>query len=255
MFRRRLAVEIWLGGVVPFLTFNLVRHQAVISGGPDMKYPGMTSPLIYSALVRLHRAGALAKAAGKYPAHGFLLAVVMLFCFSPGLRAQNLELTGGYSHSTGDFGLDGFQAGAGWFFTPNVSLNAQYDSVWDTSRIGTFEFTSVGAIAAKSHLQNFLFGPRIFFHTRNVDKHPIRPFAEAQFGLTHLNSTIQEGAVTPLSGSDTAFTWALGGGAEYSFAPHWTARGQLDLVRTHLNDQGQSRLRVGLGVAYSFGGR
>jgi hypothetical protein len=186
--------------------------------------------------------------------------MLSLFCFTfiysaKNLHAQGLELSGGYAHSTGDFGVDGFEAGGGWFFTHKVALIADYDSLWDTSRIGAFEFTSVGAISSKSHLQNFLVGPRVYLRTRNVDKYAITPFADAQFGLSHLNSTIQEGAATPFSASDTAFTWMLGGGADYVLNPHWTARGQLDLLRTHLNAEGQSRLRVGIGIAYSFGQR
>ena len=39
----------------------------------------------------------------------------------------------------------------------------------------------------------------------------------------------------------------------YPLNPHWTARLNLNLRRTHLNSQGQSRLRFGLGVAYTFG--
>ncbi len=187
----------------------------------------------------------------------FLLSVSLLalLLFPSMLPAQGLELSGGYAHSTGDFGLDGFQAGGAWFFTRKVAITAEYDSLWDTSRIGTFDLTTVGAISAKNHLQNFMFGPRVFLRTREVKKYPIIPFGEVQLGLSHLNSTIQEGTAKPLSAADTAFSWLLGAGADYSLSPHWTARLQLGLLRTHLNDQGQSRLRVGIGINYTFGTR
>jgi opacity protein-like surface antigen len=186
----------------------------------------------------------------------FLISVsVALLSFPSMLPAQGLELSGGYAHSTGDFGLDGFQAGGAWFFTQKIAIAADYDGLWDTSRIGAFDLTTVGAISAKNHLQNFMFGPRVFLRTRQVKQYAIIPFGEVQLGLSHLNSTIQEGPAKPLSAADTAFSWLLGAGADYSLSPHWTARLQLGLLRTHLNDQGQSRLRVGIGINYTFGSR
>jgi hypothetical protein len=193
------------------------------------------------------------------------LAVVVVLVASPRtLSAQGLELSGGWAHSTGDFGLDGFNLGAAWRFTPNISVAAQYDGVYDTSQVGTFEFTSVGSISSRSHLQNFLVGPRVYFaekelgtkkqRKKNSDyNYSIRPFGEAEFGISHLKSTIQEGVQPSFTNSDSAFTWMLGGGADYQMSPHWIARGSLDLLRTHLNDAGQSRLRFVLGVAYTFG--
>ena len=47
----------------------------------------------------------------------------------------------------------------------------------------------------------------------------------------------------------------LGGGAGYVLSPHWAARANFDLLRTHFADSGQSRLRFVLGVAYTFGQR
>ncbi len=169
------------------------------------------------------------------------------------LQAQGLEVSGGWAHVTGDFGLDGFDLGAAWWVAPRVSIAAEYDGVYDTTRVGTFEFTSVGAIASKSHLQDFLIGPRFYFAQRKMGKYSIRPFGEAQFGVSHLKSTIQEGIQPSVTNSDSAFSWMLGGGADYQLSSHWVARGNLDLLRTHLNEAGQSRLRLVLGVAYTFG--
>src|SRR5579871_4094107 len=167
--------------------------------------------------------------------------------------AQGLELSGGYAHATSDFGVDGFDIGAGWFFSPRLSVNAEYDGLWDTSRVGTFEFTTVGAIVSQSHLQDFLIGPRYYFTSQKVNgKRLLMPFAEAQFGVSHLKQSIQEGIAPSVSNSDSAFSWMLGGGVDYPIAPHWTARGNLDLLRTHLNHDGQSRLVLGLGIEYSF---
>jgi Outer membrane protein beta-barrel domain len=182
-------------------------------------------------------------------------------------RAQDLELSGGWEHATSDFGVDGFNLGAAWFFQPRLAIAAQYDGMWDTTRVGTFEFTSVGAIVAQSHLQDFLAGPRFYFpvYTINGDNNSKRksnhkvyrlyPFAEAQFGVSHLHQSIQQGIAPAVTNSDSAFSWMLGGGVDYPLTDHWSARGNLDLLRTHLNASAQSRLRLGIGIAYTFGER
>ncbi len=182
--------------------------------------------------------------------------------------AQGLELSGGWAHATSDFGTDGFNLGAAYFFQPRLAIAAQYDGMWDTTRVGTFEFTSVGAIVAQSHLQDFLVGPRFYFpvHTINGGNsnngrksnhkvYRLYPFAEAQFGVSHLHQSIQEGISPAVTNSDSAFSWMLGGGVDYPLTDHWTARGNLDLLRTHLNASAQSRLRLGIGIAYTFGER
>ena len=169
--------------------------------------------------------------------------------------AQGLEVNGGWTHVTGNFGTDGFNFGAGWNFTNRVLLAADYDTAWDNSRVGTFELTPTGAVTSKTHLQNWLFGPRIFIGTGQVHRHTVHPFAEIEFGVSHLNSTIAQAAFPDMHTADAAFSWLLGGGADYVISPHWTARAKLGFLRTHFADAGQSRLRLGIGVTYTFGTR
>jgi opacity protein-like surface antigen len=191
----------------------------------------------------------------------YLLYCLMLSLlgFSLSSSAQEVEVSGGYAHVSGDQGLDGFNIGAAAWFTPRVSIAADYDRVEDTSRIGIFELTQTGLIVSRSTLQNFLVGPRIFFRNIKSDnKHlaNLRPFAELQFGISHLNSHLEDQATNvDQSASDNAFSWMLGGGADYKVSPHWVGRVKLDLLRTHLAESGQSRLRLGLGVAYTLGER
>jgi len=81
------------------------------------------------------------------------------------------------------------------------------------------------------------------------------PFGEAQFGVSHLSSRLEDPSrKLSESASDNAFTWMLGGGAEYRFDPHWAGRLKVDFLRTHFADTGQSRVRFVMGVMYSFGG-
>lgn len=192
-------------------------------------------------------------------------ATISLMCPAKS-AAQGLELSGGWEHATSDFGVDGFNLGAAYFFQPRLAIAAQYDGMWDTSRVGTFEFTSVGAIVAQSHLQDFLVGPRFYFpvytindtknntgrRNRNRKVYRLYPFAEVQFGVSHLHQSIQEGTLPTATNSDSAFSWMLGGGVEYPLTDHFSARGNLDLLRTHLNASAQSRLRLGIGITYTF---
>jgi len=177
--------------------------------------------------------------------------------FSLNASAQRVELSGGYTHITGDQGLDGFNVGAAAWFTHRVSIAADYDSGWDTSRIGIFELTPTGVVSSKSHLQDWLFGPRISFpgliKTGNKRVAQLLPYGEAEFGVSHLKSSIKQTATDfSQSTSDTAFSWMLGGGADYRLFPHWVGRLKLGLLRTHFAETGQSRLRLSLGVAYTL---
>lgn len=187
---------------------------------------------------------------------GFGLLILLLGTLSAPatLPAQGLELNGGWSHATGDFGTDGFEVGGAWWFTKRVTLAGNYDSAWDTSNLTTFAFTDVGAMAVHSHLQSVLLGPRIFFSTDWTTRHKLNPFGEAQFGVSDLNQKVSQ-VNTSVSNSDSAFSWMLGGGAEYLFSPHWSGRANLDFLRTHLENQGQSRLRFVFGLTYTIGPR
>jgi len=174
--------------------------------------------------------------------------------------AQNLEVNGGWAHLSGDNGVDGFDVGGALWFTRRVSIAFDYDSAWDTSQLGVFELTHTGAIISKTHLQEGLIGPRIFFPglLRNKEKHiaHLFPFAEAQFGVSHINSSLnQPTANLSQSASDNAFSWLVGAGADYGIASHWAARAKLDFLRTHFADTGQSRARLVLGVVYTIGKR
>jgi outer membrane protein OmpA-like peptidoglycan-associated protein len=174
--------------------------------------------------------------------------------------AQGVELSGGYVHVSGDSGLDGLNVGAALWVTHRVSLALDYDSAWDTSHLGVFELTSTGAIVTKSHLQDFLVGPRISFpgllRNKKTFLPRLWPFAEVQIGASILSSSLVEPTQNlSQSASDSAFSWMVGGGADYRLSPKWVARFKLDILRTHFADTGQSRLRPAIGIAYTFGKR
>jgi opacity protein-like surface antigen len=168
---------------------------------------------------------------------------------------QGLELNTGWAHISGNNGTDGFAAGGAWWFTKRITLALNYDDGWDTSPLTNFAITNLGAVVTKSHLQNLLIGPRIFFTTDWTTRHKLVPFVENQYGYSWLDQTVRITDVGTFEADSSKFTWLLGGGAEYWINPHWSGRLNLDLLRTHFADEGQSHLRLVLGVTYTFGAR
>lgn len=180
------------------------------------------------------------------------LTVIEVAVLPQSARSQGLELGGGWAHVSGNSGTDGFNVGTAWWFTNRMTLAADYDDTRDTSSLTNFAFTQTGAIATKSHLYSILVGPRVFFSTDWTDKHKLNPFGEAQFGVAHLSQDVTQINMPTISASDTAFAWMLGGGIDYLFGSHFSARANLDFLRTHFANQGQSHLRFALGVRYTF---
>ena len=173
---------------------------------------------------------------------------------------EDLEFSGGYEHISGDQGLDGYRVGMGWNPIPKFQLHLTYDGVYDNSTIGTFELTSVGSTFTNSHLQEIMVGPRYFLpgalkgHGRIQGKALI-PFIDASFGETRLHSRISNAALGEINSADTAFSWAIGGGADYRIYPHWALRANLGFLRTHFANTGQGRVTLGLGVVWSIRAR
>jgi opacity protein-like surface antigen len=171
---------------------------------------------------------------------------------------ERVEVSGGWTHLTGNGGLDGANAGAGWYFTDRVAIVSDLDFTWDTSKQTVFDLLpSTGAIKTKSNEQNYLFGGRVrirgFKPLKTLEKRKILPFGEILLGTSRLHQEIKDtNGTISLAASDTSFTWAFGGGVDYTLSAKWVARGKVDFVRTHFADEGQSRLRLNIGLAYRF---
>ena len=189
-----------------------------------------------------------------------VIVLSLMIPISLHLNAQlvkNVELSGGWAHVTGNNGLDGFNLGASAWFTNRVSVAFDFDRVHDTTSLSQFALqTQGGLITIKSNMQDYLIGPRVFFEKKNVKVlKTLLPFAEFQIGASHLNTTVSQVGALSQSASNTGGTWLLGGGGDFLLGGHWAGRANLGLMRTHLADQAQSRFRMELGVAYSFGSR
>jgi len=185
-----------------------------------------------------------------------LLFLLVLIGLSSAGWAQ-LEVGGSYSHLTGNSGLDGVTGSAGWRWNQYVTLVGEANFLWDTSRIGVFDLSSdTGVIRIKSDYQSYLGGGRVnlirLFKQKELEKRKLIPHAQLLLGVSHLHQKLLDATGTSLNASDSAFTWVLGGGIDYALSPHWIARGDLDFVRTHFVDAGQSRLKTEIGLSYKF---
>ena len=174
---------------------------------------------------------------------------------------HRFELSGGYAHISGNEGMDGFNAGVSVFLARYISLGFNFDGVWDTTILGSgaFALTNIGLVTTKSHMYDYLAGPRIYFpgvlkpHCGTANVMPIlRPFVQAQFGESTLWTEVSSVNIGSVATQDTSFSWLLGGGGEFRIDRHFAARVSADLLRTHIADSGQSRIRVILGVVGRF---
>ncbi|HET6181120.1 MAG TPA: outer membrane beta-barrel protein [Candidatus Sulfotelmatobacter sp.] len=86
---------------------------------------------------------------------------------------------------------------------------------------------------------NVLFGPRV---SASIGR--FRPFAEAMFGVGHVNANA--------AGSDTSFATALGGGIDYRIIRPIAWRFQGDYVRTHFFGTAQNNLQLSTGIVLRF---
>jgi hypothetical protein len=190
--------------------------------------------------------------------HIVVLIALFFLSFQRDAFAQ-FELETGYSHLSGNFGLDGFHAGVGYHFNRYITLVGETEFVWDTSQIGVFDLTpTLAGIRLKSNEQNYLGGGRIriigWKAMKTLEKRKILPYAEILMGVSRLNQKITNVLTSTQSfdATDQAFTYVLGGGVDYTLTRGWMARGSVDLVRTHFVDSGQSRVRVHVGLGYIF---
>src|SRR5262252_2538131 len=126
----------------------------------------------------------------------YLGVAILTFCISERASAQtfsenNLEVGGGYTHVTGDSGLNGFNLSTGLWFNRHISLNVDYDWASNTSTLGVLSLTNAGHTAVKNRYQDWMIGPRVFFPPHSIKKYKFDPFLEFKIGGAHLSQKIQ----------------------------------------------------------------
>lgn len=177
-----------------------------------------------------------------------VIAIVFIFA---ALGSAQIPTAGnifaGYSYYNTNLGaqrqsLNGWEGTAeGKFFIPFLGLVADF-----SANYGSLKFPvlcpvpgACPAASVNSHLDNFLFGPRV-----SVTVGKVRPFAEGLFGFSHVN--------TNGFGSDTSFASGVGGGLDYYLVHMLGVRVQADYIHSNLFNNPQQNVRVSTGLVLRF---
>jgi opacity protein-like surface antigen len=165
-------------------------------------------------------------------------------------ETPRIDISGGFTHTTGDIGLNGWDASAGYRIRPWLALAGDISGLYGSN--------SVLGVNFNSNLYNFNFGPRVFVPLNDYPKW--KPFGELLLGFSRQNQSLESSLLAPgvvvpsFDASDTSFSWMIGGGIDYQIHPQWRIRAlQLDLLRTSFVGSTQNKLRLNFGVVYQFG--
>lgn len=185
-----------------------------------------------------------------------LCAVMLLFAGAAAAQDDDskVEVFGGYSYVRVNpgFGAPGlnFNGGSGsiaYKVFPMISLVGDF---------GGYHWSGSGSDAT---VVSYLFGPKASFHAG-----PVTPFVQGLFGGAHLSGTAggcdvagvrAEGSIIGGcgSGSDNAFSMALGGGLDWNATPHIGVRLiQAEYLMTRFLSNTQNNARISAGVTFRF---
>jgi hypothetical protein len=143
-------------------------------------------------------------------------------------------------------GLNGWEGSLEGKFFPFVGIVADFSANYGDLKfpVAIASTCAIGVVCptsftANSHIDNLLFGPRV-----SVSVGPVRPFAEAMFGVSHIN--------TNGFGSDTSFATAIGGGLDYRIFRLLAWRFEGDFIRSSLFHTTQHNARFTTGLVLRF---
>jgi len=160
----------------------------------------------------------------------------------------------GYSYMSADLvsnnrtSLNGWNGSIEGKVLPFIAVVADFSEQYGTTPVAPNPACTmvVGGsclpIGASTHIQTFLFGPRV-----SVSVAKFRPFAEALIGAGHISES-----VSPFSNSDTSFAYALGGGLDYHLIPLISWRLEGDMVQTRFFSNTQNNVRISTGIVIHF---
>ncbi|MGH9496622.1 MAG: hypothetical protein ACRD3B_16595 [Candidatus Sulfotelmatobacter sp.] len=136
---------------------------------------------------------------------------------------------------------NGFEASLEGKVFPFLGIVADFDGHYGSQNFAVA--CPVGNVCPTTNVNvaehNALFGPRASFSVGRF-----RPFAEAMFGVGHVNASA--------FGSDTSFATALGGGLDYRLLRILALRFQGDYVRTSFFHNDQNNVRLSTGIVLRF---
>jgi hypothetical protein len=160
----------------------------------------------------------------------------------------------GYSYMSADLvsssrtNLNGWNASVEGKVLPFIGVVGDFSGHYGSTAIGPNPACTgvpgvpCPALSASTHINNFLFGPRV-----SVSVGKVRPFAQALFGASHISES-----ASLVASSDTSFAYALGGGVDYHLIPLISWRVQADWLQTRFFSNTQNNVRISTGVVIHF---
>jgi hypothetical protein len=155
----------------------------------------------------------------------------------------------GYSYMSADLpanraNLNGWNASVEGKVLPLLGIVADFSGNYGSQNFSQLVSCAGGGLGTSCsvHETNFLFGPRISF---SIGK--FRPFVHGLIGASHISESA--GGV---SGADTSFADALGGGIDYHLIPLIGWRVQVDALQTRFFGTTQENVRLSTGITIHF---
>lgn len=199
-----------------------------------------------------------------------LLALVGICSFSTHAQGTPIvEVNGGYTFqrwysppvATPPDSLDfnGFNVGIGYNVTRWLAGVADITGTYNT------QSATAQAPESKEHIYSYLFGPRIY----PLGHHRLTPYFHALFGVASFHvetpaAVIQMQQIPAFSQTDNNFSWAVGGGLDFSLGRHFAIRlGQFDYQQTRalhsdavasgVPPDNQNNFKYSAGIVFKFG--
>jgi opacity protein-like surface antigen len=168
----------------------------------------------------------------KKPFALFALLAVSSFPVLAQDRGQDrplFEINGGYTFQRWDtppvaqppssFDFNGFNAGAAFHVTRWLAAVADIT--------GTYNSQGAAGANAKTHIYSYLFGPRIY----PLGHHKLTPYVHGLVGVATYDINVP--APNQFHESNNDFSFAIGGGLDWSIGRHFAIRlGQFDYQQT-----------------------
>src|ERR1700727_631838 len=182
----------------------------------------------------------------------FVIVLFALFAFA-GIASAQVPTSGnvffGYSYESVDSSafefanfdrsnLNGWEASLEGKVFPHVGMVADFGGHYGNQDINVVVGGVPGTQNISGHELTVMFGPRV-----SVGVGRLRPFAEALFGVGHMNTDLD---------SDTSFATALGGGVDFKILKPLAWRFQGDYVQTRFFDATQNNVRISTGIVLKF---
>jgi opacity protein-like surface antigen len=150
--------------------------------------------------------------------------------------------------ASGSTGLNGWNGSVEMKFLPLIGIVGDFSGYYGSQTVTDVCGFIGGCVNVRENMDStvyhFLVGPQLSFTVGRV-----RPFAHALFGAGHLS---ESATARPFSASDTAFSYALGGGLDYRLLGPLRWRVQGDFLRDQFFGPTQNNFRFSTGPVLHF---